>query len=77
MPNPKNVHVVPHGKDWAVKREGGERASSVHSSQAEAWNKARDSARNDKGEAFLHNRTGQIRERETYGHDPNPPKDKD
>jgi len=58
------------GGDWRVKREGAGRASSVHETQAEAWDRARELARGARSEAFLKNRQGQIRERNTYGHDP-------
>ena len=32
----RNQHVVPHPGGWAVKPEGGERASSVHPTQQDA-----------------------------------------
>ena len=76
MPNPKNVHVVPRGNEWAVVREGNQRASSVHTNQNVAWETGRGLARQDRGEAFLHGQNGRIRERNTYGHDPFPPRDK-
>jgi len=37
----KNVHVTPHGDKWAVKREGNERASSLHDTQKKAEDKGR------------------------------------
>ena len=70
----KSVHVMPREDGWAVMREGNKRASSVHSTQREAEQKGRQTARHDKTEFFLHNRQGQIRERESYGKDPYPPK---
>ena len=70
------VHVTPREDGWAVIREGNERASSVHSTQKEAEQKGRRTARNDKTEFYLHNQQGAIRERDSYGNDPNPPKDK-
>ena len=30
----KNQHVVPHPEGWAVKPEGGEKASSIHDTRA-------------------------------------------
>lgn len=75
MANNKNVWV--HQRDdgtWQTKREGGERASGVHDTQAEAWDQAKELARETGGEAFLTNREGKIRERNTYGNDPFPPK---
>lgn len=59
---------------WESKREGAERASKVTSTQAEAWEYSKDHARAEGGEAFLKNREGKIRERNTYGEDPYPPK---
>lgn len=59
---------------WAVQKEGGERASSLHKTQAEAWEAAKQNARQTGGEAFLKGRDGKIRERNTYGTDPHPPR---
>jgi len=70
----KNQHVVPHPDGWAVKPEGGERASSVHDTQAEAIERARDIARNQGSELLIHGRDGRIRERDSHGNDPFPPK---
>lgn len=70
----KNQHVVPHSKGWAVKGSGNERATSVHPTQREATEAARDIARNQGTELFVHGENGRIRERNTYGNDPFPPK---
>lgn len=70
----KNQHVVPHGNDWAVKGAGNSKATSIHSTQAEAIKDAREIAQNQKSEMFIHGTDGQIRERNTYGNDPFPPK---
>ncbi len=60
----------PDGK-WASKATGVSRASRVFDTQAEAWNHSKAQACKSRGEAFLCNRAGQIRERNTYtGHDP-------
>jgi Uncharacterized protein conserved in bacteria (DUF2188) len=50
------------------------RASSTHEKQADAWDAARDIAKRNDSEALLHGRDGKIRERNTYGRDPHPPK---
>jgi hypothetical protein len=70
MPNNKNHWTSPRpdGK-WASKREGAERGR-VFETQAEAWDHSKDQARKDGGEAYLKGRDNQIRERNTYGHDP-------
>ena len=60
---------------WESKREGAERASKVTVTQAEAWDYSKNHAHKEGGEAFLKNRKGRIRERNTYGdNDPYPPK---
>lgn len=70
----KNQHVVPHGNEWAVKGEGNGKYTAITDTQSEAINVARDIAQNQGTELFIHNRHGQIRERNTYGDDPYPPK---
>ena len=70
----KNQHVVPHGNDWAVRGAGNQRVTSLHSTQYEAINEAKGIAQNQGSEMFIHGSDGQIRERNTYGNDPFPPK---
>ncbi|EAB6717791.1 DUF2188 domain-containing protein [Salmonella enterica subsp. enterica serovar Enteritidis] len=70
----RNQHVVPHAQGWAVKGAGAERATSVHRTQAEAINAGRIISRNQSTELFLHGRNGQIREHDSHGNDPHPPK---
>lgn len=59
---------------WETKREGADRASKVTDTQAEAWQHSKQRAADTKGEALLKGRDGKIRERNTYGKDPYPPK---
>jgi hypothetical protein len=70
----KDQHVVPHDRGWAVKGEGNSRASSVHETQAQAIEAARQTAINQKTEVLIHGRNGQIRARDSFGSDPFPPK---
>lgn len=70
----KNQHVVPHGGDWAVRGAGNERATSVHETQAAAIEAARSIAQNQRSELLIHGRNGQIRERDSFGGDPFPPR---
>jgi uncharacterized protein YdaT len=70
----KNQHVVPHEGKWAVKGDGNKRATSVHDTQAEATERARDIARRQKSELLAHGRDGEIRSRDSFGQDPCPPK---
>ena len=70
----KNQHVVPHGNGWAVKGAGNSRVTSNHNTQAEAARAAREIAINQKSEVLIHRPNGQIRDRDSYGNDPYPPK---
>jgi hypothetical protein len=70
----KDQHVVPHGNEWAIKGAGNSKYTLITSTQSEAIEIARSIAQNQGSELFIHNRYGQIRERNTYGDDPNPPK---
>lgn len=71
----KDIHVVPHGDSWATKREGAQRAGVVTDTQRGAIERARDQARRDHVEVVIHRRDGTIRDSDSYGNDPNPPKD--
>ena len=70
----RNQHVVPHDDGWAVRGAGSQRATSVHPTQREAADAAREIARNQGSELFVHRRDGRIRERSSYGNDPFPPR---
>jgi uncharacterized protein YdaT len=74
MSKGRNQHVVPRDSGWAVKPEGGQRASSVHETQREAIDRGREVSRNQQSELLVHGRDGRIRERDSHGRDPNPPK---
>ncbi|UZW58922.1 DUF2188 domain-containing protein [Lysobacter enzymogenes] len=71
----RDIHVVPHPDGWAVKREGAERASSVHERKADAGEAGRDLARKDEVELVIHRRDGRIQDSDSYGNDPHPPND--
>jgi len=70
----RNQHVVPHASGWAVRRAGSRRASSIHGTQSEAIFAGREIAKNQRSELYIHGRNGRIRERDSYGNDPFPPK---
>lgn len=70
----RNQHVVPHNGSWAVKGAGNSRASSIHNTQREAISAARETAIRQGSEMLIHGKNGRIRERNTYGHDPFPPR---
>ncbi len=70
MTNGKNQHVVPRDGQWAVVGEGNQRATAVVPTQAEAIQKAREISRAQQSELLVHGRNGQIRQRDSHGHDP-------
>ena len=72
----KSIHIVPSGSRWAVKREGQEQPISEHRTQGNADKAGRPIARRDGVEIVTHRPDGTIRDKDSFGHDPNPPKDK-
>ncbi len=65
---------------WENKRNDSDRASSVHTTQKEAENAAKEMLRNQGGgELTTKGVDGKIRSKDTIqpGNDPNPPKDKE
>jgi hypothetical protein len=71
----KNLHIVPVDSGWAVKREGQQQPLSQHRTQENADKAARPIAKHDGVELVTHGRDGKIRDKDSFGHDPNPPKD--
>ncbi len=72
-------YVTKHPAGWAVKGAGSKRASSIHSTQKEAENRAKKVVSNlGGGEVRIQNRQGQWRDSDTVapGNDPFPPRDK-
>ncbi len=76
MTKKKDIHVVPHPEGWAIKREGNQRATKVTPTKEPALKQARSIAKQDKVELVIHNKEGKIIDKDSYGNDPNPPKDK-
>lgn len=70
----KNQHVVPNGNNWAVKGEGNSKNTRITQTQKEAIDIARTIARNEQSELVIHGKDGQIRQKDSYGNDPFPPK---
>lgn len=70
----KPIHVVPHGDQWAWRREGSDRVSGVTSTQTQAIEQARPASQRDGVELYIHRPDGRIRDRDSHGHDPYPPR---
>ncbi|RRQ23197.1 DUF2188 domain-containing protein [Guyparkeria sp. SCN-R1] len=76
MSNKRDIHVVPHKEGWATRREGSSRALGIHRTQTDAIDSGRSQARKDRVELVTHRKDGRIRDSDSYGNDPHPPKDR-
>lgn len=77
-----SVHITPRdrGRDgWATKTGGTARAEGVYPTQRRAEERGREIIRErGGGELVTHDRSGQIRSKDTIGRpDPNPPRDRE
>jgi hypothetical protein len=73
----KDIHITHRADgDWAVVGEGDSRASSLHNTQADAIEAGRPLAINNQSELVIHGRDNRIINSNSFGNDPNPPKDR-
>jgi len=72
----KNQHVVPVGNAWGVRGEGNKRLTVVTPTKAESEKIGRDIAWNQRSELVIHDRHGKMKDKDSYGNDPCPPRDK-
>jgi len=72
----KNQHVVPYQKKWAVRGERSQKVTSTHDTQAQAIQRAKEIAVNQHSEVVIHRPDGTIRDKDSYGKGPCPPKDR-
>ena len=72
----KSNHVVPSSAGWAVKKSGAEKASKTFATKERAVVYGRELSKSEKTELFIHKSNGMIQNRNSYGNDPNPPRDK-
>lgn len=70
----KGQHVVPSPDGWKIQKEGATKATKTCITQADAIEYAKKIAQAQKAELFMHGKDGRIRERNSYGNDPFPPK---
>lgn len=69
-------HVVRSSDGWSVKKGGAKRASKTFGTQREAIAYGRQISKNQSAELYIHRNDGMVREKNSYGNDPNPPRDK-
>jgi hypothetical protein len=73
----KTNHVVPaRSSGWSVKKSGATKASRIFETKDEAIQYGRSLSKTEKTELYIHKKNGMIQNRNSYGNDPNPPKDK-
>lgn len=72
----KNQHVTknPNG-GWNIKGAGNSKPTKIVQTQKEAIDIAKSIAKNQKSEVVIHGKDGKIRDKDSYGNDPTPPKD--
>ncbi len=74
----KPVIVGPSGDGrWTVKGGGAHKPTSTHRKQSTAIERAENIAKKQQTEVIIRGRDGRIRSKDSYGKDPNPPKDKE
>lgn len=59
-------HVVPKNDGWAVRKQGSVKATKIFTTQTEAVQFARQVAKKNSAELFIHRADGTIRDRKTY-----------
>lgn len=78
MTKKANIWVTQHATGgWQTKKENSERASTVTKTQKEAIQVAITQAKKEHVEVIVQGTDGKIRSKDSYGNDPNPPKDKE
>jgi hypothetical protein len=70
----KNQWVTTRGDKWAVVGEKNSKATSLHNTQKEAIQAAKDIAINQQSELIIQGKGSKIREKNSYGNDKCPPK---
>lgn len=71
----KNQHVVQNDDgSWGVLGEGNSKLTSKHKTQKDAIKAGKERAKNQKSELLIHGTDRKIRDKRSYGNDPNPPK---
>jgi len=77
MTKKTSQHIVknPSG-GWAVKKGGSSKATKIYETKNEAVKHGQKIAQNQKAELYIHGKDGKIQEKNSYGAEPCPPKDK-
>ena len=69
-----SIHITPHKDGWQSKTAGNSRATKVCTTQQECIDFGTAQAKRNGSELYIHNKQGRIREKNSFGNDPYPPK---
>lgn len=67
---------MPSKGQWAVKKSGSTRASRSFNTKDAAVKYGKSISRNEKTELYIHKKDGTVQNKNSYGNDPMPPRDK-
>jgi hypothetical protein len=70
----KSIHITPHKEGWQVKKAGNTKATRVFTTQKECIEYGKAQAQRPGLELNIHDKHGRIREKNSYGNDPFPPR---
>lgn len=76
MSKGKNQYVVPTEDGWGVKGEGNSKLTAKTETKAEALKIGTNIAKNQQSELTILKKDGKIQNKNSYGNDPFPPRDK-
>jgi hypothetical protein len=73
----RDIHVIPAPTGgWNVRKAGAERASKNFDQKTAAVDYGRRVSKAERSELVIHRRDGTVQQKDSYGKDPVPPKDK-
>lgn len=75
MPN-RNVHTVHSANGWTNRYENSNRKLGYYATKAEAQAAGREKAIQNNSEHIIHGLNGRIQNKNSYGKDPCPPRDR-
>ena len=70
-----NQHITKKNGEWRVIGERNKKATKKFATQKEAIDHGRKVAINQQSELVIHGVNGKIRDKDSYGNDPIPPRD--
>jgi hypothetical protein len=72
-----NINTQPNGDGkWENRKDNAKKASNVFDTKAEAVEAGKAQAQRERSEHTIKGLDGRIQNKNSYGNDPNPPKDK-